>query len=610
MVGNDDLAEEEVVEVVAFARRGSRNRVGKSGGIVKKKTPDDLREQEHKQKLDYRPAKRKQVNNNDTQIEFGNEDEIIEIEADIPSKKPKNEPKVRRGKEQSLLHETNSKSIKSARRCSPRVTQDCEPEKECLLEAGNTGGQLIPSPPVNARKQQNELTKNLENPYHRICRWLTKSLSHPLSMEATHAALRPVSQEVIGFIQENVRTTIEQSFNNSVMVVGAPGTGKSTIVSRVCNLVDKEWNTVQSDPKVGIVRLSGLAFSDERSAFKEIAKQLCATLRLEYLRNASYGENIKFLLSILKALYDANKAALFILEDFDLFAQTQKQTFLYCLLDSLQKSNAKAVVIGTTCRHDCLDLLEKRVRSRFSHRTVTLMPPIKTADEGNGALDILESMLTLPVGVFPDGSIAEDHNKKVALACRDNLVESLVSKLVESTNSLHTLSHIAKRSLLLSCTQREFSVKNLVDAMRSHMSQASRGFEGNISNLCPLDLAVLAAAHEVRTIRVDGVLNFEMIHHEFRSYFSMGNHVDNYSKVAAMKSFEHLVSEGILCCTRETFGPLRRRDRYFNQVSLQITREELLQGFERHPNADMRLRDWCQKDGGPMTTALLDMADI
>lgn len=490
-------------------------------------------------------------------------------------------------------------------------------------EVGTADGHLVPSPPSNPREQRRVASgegpkspvNTVENPFHAICRWLTKSLVHPLSLEAEHAKIRPALQEAVDYIHQNVKTTIEQSFNNSVLVVGAPGSGKSMAVSRVCRLVEKEWNTVKDDPKVGIVRLSGLAFSDEKSAFRELARQLCAVLNLEYLKHASYGENIKFLLAILRALASANKAALFILEDFELFAQTQKQTFLYCLLDSLQKSNAKAIVIGTTCRHDCLDLLEKRVRSRFSHRTVPLVPPTKAVEKkdipsynDNGALGILMSMLMLPPGVYPDPKAADEHNKKVQDAFANQKVVDSVSQLFETSNSLHQLSNIAKKSLYLSCKRGYFCRTFLLQALESQRLASMKGFEQVISKLCPLDLAVLAAAYKVRTCRQDGILNFEMIHHEFRSFFAMGHHVDNYSKVAAMKSFEHLISQGILRYPRDKSGPLCRRDRNYAQVSLQITREELLQGFDNHFHADIRLRDWCQKDGGPSTTALQTFA--
>jgi hypothetical protein len=62
----------------------------------------------------------------------------------------------------------------------------------------------------------------------------------------------------------------------------------------------------------------------------------------------------------------ADKAAVFVLEEFDLFAsRRQKQTLLYNLLDALQTSGICAGVVGVSVRQDVMELLEKRVKSRF-----------------------------------------------------------------------------------------------------------------------------------------------------------------------------------------------------------------------------------------------------
>ena len=464
-----------------------------------------------------------------------------------------------------------------------------------------------------------------------IFRWLSTSMAHPLSKQANLAKLRPSLQTAVDLILDNVRDTIEKSFNNSILVVGAPGSGKTLAVSRVvCRVLD-EWNAPPPNPpyttsaattstpspgaRVGIVRLSGVEFSDERAAFREIARQLCESLDLDYVKTASFGDNIQFLLQILKALAQAGKAAVFILEEFDLFAHTQKQTFLYCLLDSLQKSQAKAVVIGTTCRHDCLDLLEKRVKSRFSHRSITLTPPT-TLEDGDvhrsGAKSILTDILTLP-----DGSVAgaQAFNDQVRRAMDDRNVTEGLSKIIQFSNTLHMLSRIARKALgawyagqaAVDNAGEEplpFAARHLTQAIGEIQWSTSSGFESIISKLCPLDLSVLAAAHKAKSGRNDGLLNFEMVHHEFKTFITSSNlHVDNYSRAAASKSFERLVDCGILRHPRNKGGSLSRRDRHYAPVLVQVTRTELQQGLQKHFNASRQLIDWALR-GEIHTTAL------
>lgn len=496
------------------------------------------------------------------------------------------------------------------------VAESDEEENICIDDVTRADGHLVPSPdPAHCRNAVRHEVGSREH----MSRWLTKSLAHPLSMEAKSARIRPSLQKAVDFIQESVRNTIEKSFNNSILVIGAPGSGKSLAVSRVCMQVDEEWNTNKSDPQVGIIRLSGWAFSDEKASFREIARQLCEKLDLDFVQTASYGENIQFLLAVLKALAESKKSALFILEDFDLFAHSNKQTFLYCLLDSLQKSHAQAMVIGTTCRYDCLNLLEKRVKSRFSHRNVILTPPITTGhrqdkntgssednvDDEDGALAILESMLQLPEKDYPQTSAARKHNKSVHEAVHHLKVSQEMSKFLESSNSLRQIANIARKAATMYCTQSNASLSSdmILKALNAVKTKSLHGYVPRISQLSVLDLTVLVSAYKARSCRADGLLNFEMIHHEFRSYATSGDHVDNYSKAAASKAFEHLISQGIVTFSRERAGPLCRRDRNFAPVLLQITRQELVEGLRFHKHCPMRLREWCTKEGGPRMTA-------
>lgn len=87
-----------------------------------------------------------------------------------------------------------------------------------------------------------------------------------------------------------------------------------------------------------------------------------------------------------------------VLDAFDLFAEHARQALLYCLLDTVQSCRAGQgsrglAVVGVTSRivrfhsvyfslllslgvaQDCLTMLEKRVKSRFSHRIIRVSPP-------------------------------------------------------------------------------------------------------------------------------------------------------------------------------------------------------------------------------------------
>lgn len=66
------------------------------------------------------------------------------------------------------------------------------------------------------------------------------------------------------------------------------------------------------------------------------------------------------------------KSVVFLLDEFDLFTTHPRQTLLYNLFDIAQARKAPIVVLGLTTRVDVAEALEKRVKSRFSHRYVHL----------------------------------------------------------------------------------------------------------------------------------------------------------------------------------------------------------------------------------------------
>lgn len=70
-----------------------------------------------------------------------------------------------------------------------------------------------------------------------------------------------------------------------------------------------------------------------------------------------------------------SKSVIFIIDEFDLFATHARQTLLYNLFDIAQARKAPIAVLGLTTRIDVVESLEKRVKSRFSHRYVYLSLP-------------------------------------------------------------------------------------------------------------------------------------------------------------------------------------------------------------------------------------------
>lgn len=70
-----------------------------------------------------------------------------------------------------------------------------------------------------------------------------------------------------------------------------------------------------------------------------------------------------------------SRSVVFVMDEFDLFATHPRQTLLYNLFDIAQARKAPIAVLGLTTKIDVVESLEKRVKSRFSHRYVYLSLP-------------------------------------------------------------------------------------------------------------------------------------------------------------------------------------------------------------------------------------------
>jgi len=101
------------------------------------------------------------------------------------------------------------------------------------------------------------------------------------------------------------------------------------------------------------------------------------------MQTSNYADTMASLLALLShpaEITDAeegltSKSVVFIIDEFDLFATHARQTLLYNLFDIAQAKKAPIAVLGLTTRIDVVETLEKRVKSRFSHRYVYMSQP-------------------------------------------------------------------------------------------------------------------------------------------------------------------------------------------------------------------------------------------
>eukprot|EP00249_Psilotum_nudum_P008139 c21067_g1_i1 orf=844-1713(-) len=191
------------------------------------------------------------------------------------------------------------------------------------------------------------------------------------SCDASSLDLLPDAEQNRRKLYDLLSETACNACNNSALLLGPRGCGKTVVLNRVVDELQEQY-----PGRICAVWLSGLLHTDDHCALKAIAKQLCAEHDLMFSKSASFEENSQFLTSMLREYSLSHKSVIFVLDDFDLFAQIPKQKLLYNLLNILQSTDSQAAVVGISCRLDADQLLEKRVRSRFSHRKFLFLPPV------------------------------------------------------------------------------------------------------------------------------------------------------------------------------------------------------------------------------------------
>lgn len=140
-----------------------------------------------------------------------------------------------------------------------------------------------------------------------------------------------------------------------------------------------------------MVNLNGYIHTDDALALKSITKQLNLETAVNGKVFTTFAENLAFLLDCLRSGDRLiSKSAIFVLEEFDLFCGHANQTLIYNLFDVAQSAQAPICVIGLTRRYDVIELMEKRVKSRFSHRQIFLFDENGDSDTYlNNFLDLL-----------------------------------------------------------------------------------------------------------------------------------------------------------------------------------------------------------------------------
>ncbi|XP_077483427.1 origin recognition complex subunit 4 isoform X2 [Amblyomma americanum] len=227
-----------------------------------------------------------------------------------------------------------------------------------------------------------------------------------------------------------------------------------------------------------------------------------------------------------------SKTIVFVVDEFDLFCYHKNQTLLYNLFDVAQSAQAPILVIGVTCRLDAIELLEKRVKSRFSHRQMHLFPNFSFEEY----LDIMVDHLSLPAS-FSNKKLREEWNLSVKAFALEGAVRTAMQRLYSTNKDIRAMQYLLLPPVMRLCQENpRLDAVHLLESQRQQLEDSNVAL---LKGLSMLELSLVIAMVHLTKIYDGEPFNFEMVYKEFTK-FATGKSSLETSKPVVMKAFQQL----------------------------------------------------------------------
>lgn len=238
----------------------------------------------------------------------------------------------------------------------------------------------------------------------------------------------------------------------------------------------------------------------------------------------------------------------FIFDEIDTFAGPVRQTLLYNLFDMVEHARVPVCIFGNTTKLNILELLEKRVKSRFSQRVIYVPKP-NSLDEFKLAIE--EQLVPMEgVEIYKDikyvsewklfiQTLLQDENSKLFQKVKMNyetfksliIFRNGITPLISNATSFDELKDMFQGMQLFT----DYSI-----------NQLQSSFSARVKSLSDLELAILICSCRVALKTKDDTTNFNLTYSEYKSMVKMMNNMIPSSSTATLSSssnnnniFEH-----------------------------------------------------------------------
>ncbi|KAF5370134.1 hypothetical protein D9758_001020 [Tetrapyrgos nigripes] len=408
-----------------------------------------------------------------------------------------------------------------------------------------------------------------------------------------------------------LKGTTERGEGNSCLLLGPRASGKTKVIEQCISELSQE-------PIV--VHLSGWIHHNDRLAMREIAYQLNQQTSASFLpeglevdgdaENPFMDDTVSGLDSIptahLHALISCiptlPRPTIVILDGFDLFTLHPRQSLLYSLLDTVQSLRMGPgikglAVVGLTSRMDTINLLEKRVKSRFSGRMIRTAPPRKPAEWTHTARAML-----MPKIEVDSMDVKDEFTELWKTRVDDFLADPKIARIFEETFSvtrdLRTLSRLLIQPVLSLTPNSPWLTSEQLE--RSAVAQRIRPEYPELHKLTYPSLCLLVASVHAETAGYPAV-TFEMLHEyictRIRTSSSAPVQINGRSigmvkipRLVLLSTFEKLVSAKMFVATAAHSLTIGKE---FVRYRCAIHRQDIKQAIDK--SGQTNLKTWLNK---------------
>ncbi|XP_061726617.1 origin recognition complex subunit 4 isoform X1 [Cydia pomonella] len=407
-------------------------------------------------------------------------------------------------------------------------------------------------------------------------------------------------------VYDLMKRTVLQGESHSALLIGPRGSGKTTLVNSVLHRLGKEAD-LASDAI--IVKLNGHLHHDDKVALKSITAQMQLENSVGDRVFGTFAENLSFLLSCLKSADSHSKSMIFLLEEFHAFCHSARtQTLLYNLFDITHARQAPMCVLGITNRLDVMETLEKRVKSRFSHRHIFIFPgegsnpharlldelvellsvPLEKAEKvkkrarkksvAAEPMDTDSQSNSIPIEILNrckvdpkefsnlDPGFVEDWNAHVLALRGEERVVDAFEKLCYYTNNEQIFKDILFQIVCTLSPSKPF-IEALDIISTIDRTVAPEHKVKLLQSLSILELSLVIAMKHGMDIFDGQPMNFEMVLHRYTKFAASNSSTQTVPRPVILKAFEHLQALELLV-------PVRSSDYASNETTASRVQKE------------------------------------